>query len=590
MRAKGLSRPIRTRIVAGAVILTLIGVLIATVFIYQAYRDGMARLIVQRDRELSLLTAVRLRDELAKLARELDPVVRSQSVYLGLTEKQRLLLRGQGGRLGVFDGGLVLMDITGRVRASAPERWDIMSHDWSNEEFFRTMLVTAPPSEYFSSVADVGPDNTPVVVVSVPVLGPNGEMTGVLAGMFRLAAAQGSTFYASIVRLRLSGTGDSYIVDGAGRVIYDSGYRRTGQTMDIAALRAAGSTSELKPTLNAAGAAVIVAHAPVPGTSWTLITETDWAQAMAPVERFASTIIALLALGLVVPTIGVALLARGQRGAISENDQAALEARTGKAMRQRLLPPYTPMLGGWEVAVHHQSAANGATARDLYDYMLLPDGRLMIALATVAERGLAAVHLLTTARATFRTVACSTASAGRALSICNNLLCPDTGPDTAMTSLFALLDPASGRLQVANAGFCAPFRWSAGDLIEMREGADFLGQAPDIEFDHDEVLLGPGDAMLFYSPGALGIRPETGEPFGPERVRRVLNASGAGGAQAMIDALKTDLAEFADADSLHRVDLTFIALSRSPSARGSEKPRRSLRDELRALGETETDL
>jgi serine phosphatase RsbU (regulator of sigma subunit) len=275
---------------------------------------------------------------------------------------------------------------------------------------------------------------------------------------------------------------------------------------------------------------------------------------------------------------------------ISDNDQAALEARTGKVMRERLLPQYTPMLGGWEVAAYHQAAVNGASARDLYDYMLLPDGRLMISLATVADRGLSAVHLMTTARAAFRTVACSSPSAGRALSVCNNLLCPDIGPNTAITSLFALLDPVSGRLQVANAGFCAPFCWSDGDLVEMREGSDFLGQALDVEFDHDEVLLGPGDAMIFYSPGALGIRPETGEPFGPGRVRGVLNSSGAAGAQAIIDALKSDLAEFADATSLRRVDLTFLALSRPPAQGPAEKPKRSLREELAALGETDTDL
>jgi serine phosphatase RsbU (regulator of sigma subunit) len=222
--------------------------------------------------------------------------------------------------------------------------------------------------------------------------------------------------------------------------------------------------------------------------------------------------------------------------------------------------------------------------------MLLPDGRLMISLATVADRGLSAVQLMTTARAAFRTAASRTQSAGQALSLCNNLLCPDIRPDTAITSLLALLDPVSGRLQVANAGFCSPFRWSGGDLVEMREGADFLGQSLDVAFDHDEVLLGPGDSMLFYSPGALGIRPETGEPFGPERVRRVLNASDATGAQAIIDAVRMDISEFADASSLRRLDITLLALSRPPSAQSTARPKRSLRDELRALGETETDL
>jgi hypothetical protein len=588
--AKSVWRRWRSLIIAVAVILTLIGLLAGALFAQAQYRDAAAQLIMQRDRQVALLTAVRLSDELQKLAGELEPIARSQSLYLGLTDRQRLFLRGQSERLSVFDGGVILMDSNGRVRATVPERWDIMSSDWSNQEFFRKMLVAQPPSQYFSSVLDVGPENSPVVVVSVPVLGQNGEMVGVLAGLFRLGESRVSAFYASIVRLRLPGTGNTYIVDNSGRIVYDSGYQRTGQMMDVASAKEAATAEPSKPRLDAEGHEVIASYAPVPGTNWTLVTETDWDQAVAPVQRLATGIIVLLALGMVVPTVGVALLARGQWYNAGEADQAVLEARVSQAMRKRLLPHYPPLLGGWEVAVHHQAAANGATARDLYDFMLLPEGGLMLSLATVADRGLSAVHLMTTTRAAFRTAASRAQSAGQALSLCNNLLCPDVGPSAAITSLFVLLDPASGRLQVANAGFCAPYRWSAGELIEMREGVDFLGQSLDVEFDHDDVLLAPGESIIFYSPGMLGVRPDTGDPFGPDRVRRVLNTSGAVGAQTIVDALRADLGEFADANSLRRLDVTLLALSRSASAQVREKPMRSLRDELRALGETETDL
>ncbi|MGE5603814.1 MAG: SpoIIE family protein phosphatase, partial [Nitrososphaerales archaeon] len=617
------------------------------------YRRAAAQLIMQRDRQVASLAAVRLRDELLKLAAELAPQARSPSLYLGLTDKQRLYLRGQGQRLSVFDGGVVLMDSTGRVRATVPERWDIMSMDWSNQEFFKAMLINPPPGQYFSSILNVGPDNSPVVVVSVPVLGQNGEMVGVLAGLFRLGESRVSAFYASIVRLRLPGTGNTYIADKAGHIVYDSSYQRTGQTLDLAALRATGNAenpagqpgtvgdrsefnaallgAQPAPSLDAEGNEVITSLAPIPDTDWTLVTETDWTQAMAPVQRLATGIIVLLALGMVVPTVGVALLARGQRSAMGEADQAAYEARIGKAMRGQLLPRYTPLLGGWEVAVHHQAGATaaGATARDLYDFMLLPDGRLMIVLATFATRGLSSggkpppplpggtlpdVHLMTTARAAFRTAACQAPSASRALSLCNNLLCPDVGPNAAIAALYALLDPASGRLQIANAGFSPPLWWSTQpgvpehDLTEGRENGDFLGQTLDAEFENDDILLEAGDTVIFYSPGALGVRPETGDPFGPERVRRVLNASStlageaegpqpAGtlpvGAAAVVDALRMDLSEFANADSLRRLDVTFLALSRSPASPTPEKPKRgarSLRNELAALGETDTDL
>ena len=330
------------------------------------------------------------------------------------------------------------------------------------------------------------------------------------------------------------------------------------------------------------GHEVVASYAEVPGTPWTLIVETDWAQAMAPVQRFATGLIVLLGLGMIVPTLGVALLARGQKSFAPDAEDPAQDARLNNLMRQRLLPRHAPMIGGWDVAVHHQTATKNSSARDLYDFMLLPDGRLMLSLATVADKGLGGLQLMTTARAAMRTAACQTPSAGQALSLCNNMICPDLGPESAIASLLALLDPPSGRLQVANAGLSAPLRWGgqSGELVEMREGTSLLGQSLDIEYEHDDILLAPGESIVFYSPGALGARPETGEPFGPERVRRVLGASGATGAQAITDALRMDLAEFADGDSLSHLDVTFLVLARPPSTNKIEKTRRSLRDEF----------
>ena len=123
--------------------------------------------------------------------------------------------------------------------------------------------------------------------------------------------------------------------------------------------------------------------------------------------------------------------------------------------------------------------------------------------------------------------------------------------------------------------------------------------------------------MIFYSPGALGIRPHTGEPFGPERVRRVLGAlvahanvvvpsdvhgrrpvaevavaPEAPGAQAMVDALRTDIDEFGDDDSLKRLDITLLVLSRPPAAQPAGKPGggSGCATSWAALGETDTDL
>lgn len=596
MRLKRFWWQSRARILAAVILLTTLGLIGAATYSYLSYRKAAEQLIIERDRQVALLTAVRLRDELDKLADELQALARSQSLYLGLTDRQRLFLRGASQRLSLFDGGVILMDNSGRVRATVPERWDIMSDDWSSQEFFKSMLVAQPPAIHFSPVLDVGPGAAPVVVMSVPVLGENKEMVGVLSGLFRLGQSQVSAFYASIVRLRLAGSGDTYIVDGSGRIIYDASYQRTGDTIDVEATSAvaAGVAPATKQggarrTQDAEGHEVVAAFAPVPGTDWMLVTETDWTAAMAPVQRFATGLIALLALGMIIPTLGVALLARGQRSDLLGRDQATVEELLSRQGRQHLLPRQTPLLNGWDVGAHHRSATNGAVAHDMYDFMLLPDGRLMTSLATVADKGVTAVHLLSTLRAAFRMAACRAQSASQVLTQCNNLICPELRPESAITSIYAFLDPESGCLQVASAGFCAPLLWRGGDLTEMREGGAFLGQALNHEFVHEEVMLAPGESIIFYSPGVLGVRPETGETFGPERVRATLSASGEVTGQGLVDAVCLDLTTFAEKDSLQHQDITVIALSRSIAQR-AQGSRRTLMDNLRGLGETDTDL
>lgn len=576
------------RILAAVVLLTLAALIAGAVSAYLSYRQAAAQLIVQRDRQVALLTAVRLQNELGRLSGDLTALARTSSLYLGLPDRQRQALKGASSRLGLFDGGVILQDNAGRVRATAPERWDIMGKDWSDMAFFRAMLGRQLPDVYFSPVMDIGPDGAAVVVVTVPVLGENEELVGTLSGLFKLGESRVSAFYASIVRLRLPGTGNTYIVDSSNRIVYDSGYERTGQ---ILALPASAETADaITPVKDAEGNEVVTVSAPVPGTDWTLITETDWAQAMAPVQQFATGLIALLSLGMIVPTVGVFFLARNQRILTANAETGAQEARLNAAMRRRLLPPHPPMLGGWDVAAHHQTATKTASAHDIYDFSLLPDGRLMLSLTTVADQGAHALHLLTTTRAALRAAARQTPSAGQALTACNDLICPELRPESAVASLLALLDPASGRLQIANAGLSAPLRWNGSELVEMREGTALLGQGLGVEYDQDDVLVNPGESVIFYTPGALGARPETGEPFGPERVRAVLSAAGARSAQVMVEALRMDLTEFAADESLNGLDITFLALSRPPSKDKSDKARRSLRDELRALGETDTDL
>ncbi|MGE5601803.1 MAG: hypothetical protein ACM30E_02055, partial [Nitrososphaerales archaeon] len=73
MRTRGFWRrsPGRGRgpiVLAAVILLTLLGLLAGALYSQAQYRRAAAQLIMQRDRQVASLAAVRLRDELLKLA------------------------------------------------------------------------------------------------------------------------------------------------------------------------------------------------------------------------------------------------------------------------------------------------------------------------------------------------------------------------------------------------------------------------------------------------------------------------------------------------------------------------------------------
>ncbi len=526
---------------------------------------------------------------MSQLANELQALSRSQSLYLGLTERQRLFLRGAASRLNIYDGGVILLDSTGRGRATMPERWEIMSHDWSDQEFFKAMLVSEPPAAFFSEVLDIGPEDSPVIVLSVPVLSEDKEVVGVLSGLFRLGESRLSAFYASIVRLRLAGTGSTYIMDSTGRVLYDSRYEMVGQRVGAEILQEALAGGRVHRTTDARGSPVAAIYTPMPGASWILVTETNWTEAMAPVQRLTSGLLVLLAVGMVLPATAVVLLRRGSIPQPRTMTWPCRKCDSRTPCLRRVLPKHVPLLAGWDVGLYHQDGPPAASAHDLYDFMLLPDGKLMISSVTVAERGLAAVQLMATTRACFELQPVAARVRVR----------PDPMQCLAWPRGEGRCD-RDIRLRVAGPGqwpvtdrqrrVLPAFRWRDGELDALSEGGDLLGQSVDARYDQDDFMLSPGESIILCSPGILGVRPEQGDPFGPERVRAVLSAAQPQTAEDVVEALRLDLAEFADARSLHKLAITMIALTRSPEPARTGSPTHSRRNNLAALGETDTDL
>lgn len=559
MLARFSGRQWRSRFVIALVGLTLLILAGVSAYSYTIYQQATADLVTESDRQYAFVSAVRLQGELGRFSDELFLLARSPTMRRDSEAVQRAALHEARHRLSIFDGGAVLLDNFGQVRATEPERSDIQGADWSDREFFREMLIS--PRSYYSNVTNLGVNGSDVVLVSVPVLGENQEFIGALVGMFRVGEAGVSPLYASIVRLRIGKTGTTYLVDSNGRILYDSDQARMGGVLTLPPAQSQTGQGEAQRMIDLDGNDVITAFAPVPGTRWTLVIEDEWAVVTNQTLEYARNLLGILAVGIILPVLGVALLIRTQNAELLGRERVEQEQRVAGLIQQRVLPRALPMLPGWNLTAFHKPV--NTPGQDFYDTMLLEDGQLILVIGHVVEEGLAAAHILSTTRAALRGAARQNLTPAEALHAANTLLCPELQMDRCVTLVYAVLDAWGGRLRFANAGFNAPWLDDGkGDTGMSLVGLP-LGASPDTQYEEGQLFIQPGHCVIFYSNGVVRARDNQGRGFGLARLRLLADEHDCD-VEAILEATAQEIKRFQEKGSSLPDDFTVLMVQRLP--------------------------
>jgi serine phosphatase RsbU (regulator of sigma subunit)/anti-sigma regulatory factor (Ser/Thr protein kinase) len=258
------------------------------------------------------------------------------------------------------------------------------------------------------------------------------------------------------------------------------------------------------------------------------------------------------------PALRVAQLVQQQQAAARERERIEQELRVARVIQQTLLPKQVPQLEGWQIAALWQPAR--AVSGDFYDFISFPDGRLGMVIADVTDKGVPAALVMATTRSILRSAAERWSSPGQILRQANNLLCPDIPPNMYVTCLYAILDPASGRLVYANAGHPPPSQSNSQQVTELRARGMPLGLIPEMEYEEKEATLAPGDSVFFYSDGLIEAHNPREDMFGFPLLRRVLGQNQC--TEDLVQCLLGELDEFTGPDWEQEDDVTFLTLQR----------------------------
>jgi sigma-B regulation protein RsbU (phosphoserine phosphatase) len=271
----------------------------------------------------------------------------------------------------------------------------------------------------------------------------------------------------------------------------------------------------------------------------------------------------------------------------AEEEFLRREIAMASAVQRRLFPDRPPESARLELAGVCRPAQ--AVGGDYYDFLRLGEGRLGIAVADVAGKGISAALLMSVVQASLRSQAGSVAP-GQLVAAMNGLLYRSAERNRFASFFYAEFADHTGQLTYVNAGHNPPllFRGSRGEdelgaaslaqpgswpvsaddggiavapelvtALRLSTGGLVIGAVQRTTYEECRIHLQPGDFLVAYTDGITEAFSPGGEEFGEERLEQALWAASERPAAGIIEAVVQAVDEFAHGMQQHD-DMTMV--------------------------------
>jgi serine phosphatase RsbU (regulator of sigma subunit) len=244
-------------------------------------------------------------------------------------------------------------------------------------------------------------------------------------------------------------------------------------------------------------------------------------------------------------------------------DRLEHDLEVARSIQQSLLPRTMPQIEGFEIAAWNQPADQ--TGGDYYDWQLLADGKVVVALADVTGHGIGPALLAAVCRAYARANFRVGNGLLDAMEQINAALADDIGEGRFVTFVAAVCDPGSPRVELLSAGHGPLFLYVLKEDSFKEMGAQGLplGIVATMVSEPPEVLeLNRGDLLVLATDGFFEWANSKEELFGPQRLEEVIRTSKEQHPREIISALYQATIAFSDGTK-QQDDLTVVIIKRT---------------------------
>ena len=240
------------------------------------------------------------------------------------------------------------------------------------------------------------------------------------------------------------------------------------------------------------------------------------------------------------------------------------ELAIAREIQQSFLPKQAPTVPGFDLA--GSARAHDEVGGDYYDFILVSEHRLGLAVADVSGKGIPAALIMAGLRMSLRAEIRNEFAIRAILRKVNSLLHESTERHRFVTLFYGVLDWKTGTITYSNAGHNPPIlRRADGTIEHLMDGGVALGVLPDARYDDRPIALHPGDLLVLFTDGVSEAESPEGEQFGTLRIEQEMHRLAGSTAAEIVEGIETAVLTWAGSRGQND-DLTLMAIRALPVA------------------------
>lgn len=276
-----------------------------------------------------------------------------------------------------------------------------------------------------------------------------------------------------------------------------------------------------------------------------LIMVKPFETALEIVKSIAAPFVLVNAVGF---TLMIAVMAyiENQRLITAERGRLQSELEVATVIQKSLLPPISDTYPGRpEFDIQGYMRPAKQVGGDFYDCFFLTPDKIAFLIADVSGKGIPAALFMASAKITLQNCVRDYLDLPEAIRLANDSLCANNEAEMFVTAWIGVLDIPTGSVDFVCAGHNPPILITGDEPKYIRHRSGFvLGGMEGLTYKTQHLDLKPGDVLFLYTDGVTEAENGVKDLYSEDRLQACLSAISDYNVNAVIEAVKTDVANF----------------------------------------------